>query len=156
VADFRAMEGTAKPVVRQAFRIGMLHLLAPFENASELLDLPQIYHLPRAREGLLGVVNLHGRILPLFDLAPTLLTEHLPKVKRMLLVLGHGDDAAGIVVDGLPRRMAFDLQEKIEASEAGLNDATLVTNAWKQLNQPWIELNYPRIFDNLTARTPLQ
>ncbi len=25
----------------------------------------------------------------------------------MLLVIGHGDDAAGIVIDGLPRRMVF-------------------------------------------------
>ena len=56
---------------------------------------------------LLGLVNLHGRIVPLFDLAALFETEHLPREKRMLLVIGHGNDAAGIVIDGLPRRMVF-------------------------------------------------
>ena len=52
-------------------------------------------------------MNLHGRIVPLFDLAALFETQHLPREKRMLLVIGHGNDAAGIVIDGLPRRMVF-------------------------------------------------
>ena len=62
---------------------------------------------------LLGLVNLHGRIVPLFDLAALFETEHLPREKRMLLVIGHGEDAAGIVIDGLPRRMAFAPESQI-------------------------------------------
>ena len=94
-------------IVRQAFRIGHMRLLAPFAKASELTEMPNVYPLPRMPANLLGLVNLHGRIVPLFDLAALFETEHLPREKRMLLVIGHGNDAAGIVIDGLPRRMAF-------------------------------------------------
>ena len=92
-------------IVRQAFRIGRMRLLAPFATASELTEMPNVYPLPRAPANLLGLVNLHGRIVPLFDLTALFETEHLPREKRMLLVIGHGDSAAGIAIDGLPRRM---------------------------------------------------
>ncbi len=84
-----------------------MRLLAPFAKASELTEMPNVYPLPRMPANLLGLVNLHGRIVPLFDLAALFETDHLPREKRMLLVIGHGNDAAGIVIDGLPRRMAF-------------------------------------------------
>ena len=37
-------------VVRQAFRIGHMHLLAPFDTASELTEMPNVYPLPRMPE----------------------------------------------------------------------------------------------------------
>ncbi len=76
-------------------------------TASELVEMPTVYPLPRMPANLLGLVNLHGRIVPLFDLATLFETTHLPREKRMVLVIGHGNDAAGIVIDGLPRRMVF-------------------------------------------------
>ena len=84
-----------------------MRLLAPFATASELVEMPNVYPLPRMPANLLGLVNLHGRIVPLFDLAALFETHHLPREKRMVLVIGHGNDAAGIVIDGLPRRMVF-------------------------------------------------
>ena len=90
-----------------------MRLLAPFATASELVEMPNVYPLPRMPANLLGLVNLHGRIVPLFDLAPLFETQHLPREKRMLLVIGHGDAAAGIVIDGLPRRMVFQPENEI-------------------------------------------
>jgi hypothetical protein len=81
-------------IVRQSFRIGQMHLVAPFDVSSELTEMPTVYPLPRMPANLLGLVNLHGRILPLFDLAELFETEHMPREKRMLLVMGHGNDAA--------------------------------------------------------------
>ena len=101
------IEVNPNDIVRQAFRIGHMRLLAPFATASELVEMPNVYPLPRMPANLLGLVNLHGRIVPLFDLAALFETQHLPREKRMLLVIGHGDAAAGIVIDGLPRRMVF-------------------------------------------------
>ena len=82
-------EENPNEIVRQAFRIGHLHLLAPFATASELTEMPNVYPLPRMPANLLGLVNLHGRIVPLFDLAALFETQHLAREKRMLLVIGH-------------------------------------------------------------------
>ena len=128
-AELAALGAPAAPenpndIVRQAFRIGHMRLLAPFATASELVEMPNVYPLPRMPANLLGLVNLHGRIVPLFDLAALFETQHLPREKRMVLVIGHGDAAAGVVIDGLPRRMVFQPENEIitpalSASAAG-------------------------------------
>jgi chemotaxis signal transduction protein len=109
------VEENPNAIVRQGFRIGHMHLAAPFATASELTEMPNVYPLPRMPANLLGLVNLHGRIVPLFDLANLFETTHLPREKRMLLVIGHGNDAAGIVIDGLPRRLVFSPDDRILA-----------------------------------------
>jgi purine-binding chemotaxis protein CheW len=137
-------------IVRQAFRIGHMRLLAPFAAASELVEMPTVYPLPRMPANLLGLVNLHGRIVPLFDLAALFETEHLPREKRMLLVIGHGNDAAGIVIDGLPRRMAFLPEARIipPALPAGAADAVLAT--YVAGSDAWFEFDYAQLLSHVS------
>jgi chemotaxis signal transduction protein len=138
-------------IVRQAFRIGGMRLVAPFATASELVEMPNVYPLPRAPANLLGLVNLHGRIVPLFDLASLFETEHLPREKRMVLVFGHGNDAAAIVIDGLPRRLAFTLDSMIvpPALPAGAARAVLAT--YLQGKDAWFEFDYAQLLDQLVS-----
>ena len=137
-------------IVRQAFRIGNMRLLAPFAAASELVEMPNVYPLPRMPANLLGLVNLHGRIVPLFDLAALFETEHLPREKRMLLVIGHGDDAAGIVIDGLPRRMSFLPEARIlpPALPAGAADAVVAT--YVAGADAWFEFDYAQLLSHVS------
>ena len=138
-------------IVRQAFRIGHMRLLAPFATASELVEMPNVYPLPRMPANLLGLVNLHGRIVPLFDLAPLFETQHLPREKRMLLVIGHGDDAAGIVIDGLPRRMVFQPENEIIAPALSSAAATAVVATYADGQDAWFEFNYAHLLDQLVS-----
>jgi purine-binding chemotaxis protein CheW len=138
-------------IVRQAFRIGGVRLLAPFATASELTEMPNVYPLPRMPANLLGLVNLHGRIVPLFDLAALFETEHLPREKRMLLVIGHGNDAAGIVIDGLPRRMAFAPESRIVPPALPANAAAAVTAAFLEGSNAWFEFDYAQLLDQLVS-----
>lgn len=132
-------------IVRQAFRIGHMRLLAPFDEASELTEMPNVYPLPRMPANLLGLVNLHGRIVPLFDLAALFETEHLPREKRMVLVFGHGDDAAGIVIDGLPGRMVFLPSDQIipPALPAGATHAVRAT--YLSGDDAWFEFDFAQL-----------
>jgi twitching motility protein PilI len=138
-------------IVRQAFRVGQMRLLAPFAVASELVDMPSIYPLPRMPANLLGLVNLHGRIVPLFDLAALFETEHLPREKRMLLVIGHGKDAAGIVIDGLPRRMAFLPEAEIMPPALPAAAATAVVASYSSGTDAWFEFDYAQLLDQLVS-----
>jgi len=138
-------------IVRQAFRIGHLRLLAPFATASELVEMPNVYPLPRMPANLLGLVNLHGRIVPLFDLAPMFETQHLPREKRMLLVIGHGDAAAGIVIDGLPRRMVFQPENEIAPPALSSAAAAAVVATYAEGQDAWFEFNYAQLLDQLVS-----
>ena len=138
-------------IVRQAFRIGHVRLLAPFATASELVEMPNVYPLPRMPANLLGLVNLHGRIVPLFDLAPLFETTHLPREKRMLLVIGHGDAAAGILIDGLPRRLVFQPENEIIPPALTAAAATAVVAAYSQGDDAWFEFDYAQLLDQLVS-----
>src|SRR4051812_23590833 len=134
-------------IVRQGFRIGHMRLVAPFAIASELVEMPNVYPLPRMPANLHGLVNLHGRIVPLFDLANLFETTHLAREKRMLLVLGHGNDAAGIVIDGLPRRLVFSPDSQIIPPALPAGAATAVIATYLQGKDAWFEFNYAHLLD---------
>ena len=145
------VEENPNDIVRQAFRIGHMRLLAPFATASELVEIPNVFPLPRMPANLLGLVNLHGRIVPLFDLAPMFETQHLPREKRMLLVIGHGDAAAGIVIDGLPRRMVFQPENEILPPGLTAAAATAVAAAYDDGKEIWFEFDYAQLLDQLVS-----
>ena len=138
-------------IVRQAFRIGHMRLIAPFDTASELTEMPNVYPLPRMPDNLLGLVNLHGRIVPLFDLAALFETEHMPREKRMLLVMGHGNNAAGIVIDGLPRRMVFAPDSRILPPALPEGPAAAIVATYLAGNDAWFEFDYAQLLDQLVS-----
>jgi purine-binding chemotaxis protein CheW len=144
-------EGNPDDIIRQAFRIGQMRLLAPFDKASELVEMPNVYPLPRMPANLLGLVNLHGRIVPLFDLATLFETQHLPREKRMVLVIGHGSDAAGIVIDGLPRRMAFPPDSQIVPPALPAAAASAVLATFVAGKDAWFELDFAQLLDQLVS-----
>jgi len=146
-----AAEPNPNEIVRQAFRIGQMHLLAPFDVSSELTEMPSVYPLPRMPANLLGLVNLHGRILPLFDLATLFETEHMPREKRMLLVIGHGNNAAGIVIDGLPRRMAFLPESQIVPPALPAAAAGALRASYSAGRDAWYEFDYAQLLDQLVS-----
>ena len=94
---------------RQGFRIGSVGLMIGHEDGSELTEMPTLYDLPHAPAWFMGMANLHGNMVPVFDLASYLGIEKQPVqrevARRMLLVLGHGAEAAGVMIDGLPQRL---------------------------------------------------
>jgi len=143
------LEANPDEIVRQAFRIGAMRLLAPFAVASELVEMPGVYPLPRTPANLLGLVNLHGRIVPLFDLANVFETTHAAREKRMVLVIGHGNDAAGIVIDGLPRRLVFSPDDQIIAPALPAGAANAVIATYLQGKDAWFEFNYAQLLDHL-------
>jgi len=102
-------------------------------------------------QNLLGLVNLHGRIVPLFDLAALFETEHLAREKRMLLVIGHGNDAAGIVIDGLPRRMPFEPESRIEPSALPASAASALLASYLAGQDAWLEFDYAKLLDQLVS-----
>jgi chemotaxis signal transduction protein len=90
---------------RQGFRIGPLNLMIRYELGSELADVPTLHRMPNAPEWFLGMTNLHGALLPVFDLAGYIGVERPHGARTLLLVLAHGADAAGVLIDGLPERL---------------------------------------------------
>ncbi|MDO5674999.1 MAG: chemotaxis protein CheW [bacterium] len=103
---------------RQGFRLGEIGIMIHFDEASELTEIPTLHHLPNTPRWLLGIANLHGRLIPVFDLLSYLGLERAQETKQMLLVLGHDADAAALVIDGLPQRLRWHNEEQSDADLA--------------------------------------
>lgn len=135
---------------RQGFRVGPLGLMIRYEDGSELADLPPTYRLPNAPDWFIGIANLHGVLIPVFDLALYLGMGVDPGRKPMLLVLAHGPDAAGVVIDGLPQRL------RISASDCAANAPVppalqgCVTQTSWAAERTWMDLNVHALLGKLT------
>ena len=89
---------------RQTLYIAGLHWMIRHDEACELLDPLPLAFLPHMPSWFCGLAHWHGQALPVLDLAPfwQLQRQEGQVAKRMLLVLGHGNTAAGVLLDRLP------------------------------------------------------
>lgn len=99
---------------RLAFRIGPLGILIASEAGREVVPQPAVSRLPHLPAWLSGVANVHGLLLPVVDLAQALELERDKQLRPYLLVCGAGEEALGLLVDGLPLLHAFDVAERMD------------------------------------------
>lgn len=127
-------------LLREGFRVGELRLAIRYQDGSELIDLPPVYLLPRAPAWFRGMANLHGTLVPVFDPAGLFGVAHDAAAKPMLLVLGHGDAKAGLVIDGLPLRLRLAAAERIEDAAVPPSLAGCVSHAYWSGGLDWMDL----------------
>lgn len=134
---------------RQGFLVGLLGLMIPFDEGSELTEMPPLHHLPNTPSWFLGMVNLHGRLIPVFNLLRFLNLEEETDSKRMLLVLGHDADAAGFIIDGLPQRLRWSDTEQSEADLAPKKLEPHVRATCQIDGKLWFDLDSASLLDAL-------
>lgn len=93
-----------------AFQLADETYAVPIEQVREIVKVPALTEVPRAPRDLLGVMNLRGEVLPVYDVRRRLLLrpdiaspaalEELGGRARIVLVRSEEGDA-GILVDGV-------------------------------------------------------
>ena len=149
-------------IERQGYRIGELRILAKFDATSELLVMPAIYRLPGAPDGVRGLANLHGNVVPVFELARWFNVTHDPKATEMLLILGYGDDAIGVIIDGLPVRKRFSPSDEVAVEFGHARLARFAMAAYRdhggdqrdpaKPSTIWMEFDHQRFFETFARR----
>ncbi|PID65763.1 MAG: hypothetical protein CR975_05905 [Gammaproteobacteria bacterium] len=126
---------------RQAFFIGDIGLMIAFADGSELTEMPTYYPVPNAPDWLLGLTNLHGVIIPVFDLVRFWgLSEHTSG-KPMLLVLQQQENAIGVIINGLPRRLTWVESQKVEKNTSPPRLSKHISAAYLINEQLWFDLD---------------
>jgi hypothetical protein len=75
--------------------------------ASEVVPMMQFTAIPNGPDWLLGMINLHGNLVPVCDLKRILgVGDVQGSGKPMILVLDKGENTAGFVIDGYPCAVA--------------------------------------------------
>ncbi len=136
----------------QGFRVGPLCLLIGYEAASELTEMGPVYRLPNVAPWCLGVANLHGNLVPVFDLARLFDVEPGKDRSPMLLVLGHGDAAAAVVIDDLPARLKFPRGAKQSPPQVPAALERFVKGAYLLNNEIWLEFDAVGLFQDFVDK----
>jgi chemotaxis signal transduction protein len=131
--------------VREGFAVGPLHFAMRYECGSMLTEPPPFIRLPNAAPWFHGMSNIDGTLVPVFDLAELVGVEHGAGEKQMLLVLGHGEEQAGILIDGIPRRLA--LSNRVEEFAPPLHLAGCIAGVWRDAGTDWMDLKHEALLD---------
>ena len=134
---------------RQGFRIGEFGLMIRYEDGSELSDVPVIHRLPNTPDWFCGIANLHGKLIPVFDLAKYIGIDSAPETKRMLLVLSRGRDATGILIDGIPERLRIGVESLAEDAQLSSALVGVVSETYWIAGRSWMALQVGAGLDRL-------
>ncbi len=139
---------------RYGFRVDTLGLLIDPNAGSEVMLVPRLAPLPGAQPGFLGLANLRGNLVPLYDLR--ILLELGPRpagLEALALVFGEGDDAVGVIVDGYPAPLTA-LRPLSRADMPQLPPALdqLAPAGYVQDDVVWLEFDHSAFFDTLLDR----
>ena len=88
---------------RYGFKLGDLGFLVPESCPGEIVRDAEICVIPYTKEWLIGVFNLRGNLIPVFDLQQMLSQKRVVAEKLSLLVLGKGRRAVAIVLESPPQ-----------------------------------------------------
>jgi twitching motility protein PilI len=148
----RATRKVESLIVRQAFRIGPLRLLAAFGDASELSEMVPCFRLPNTAPWFAGFANLHGTLVPVFDLANFMGIERDHKASSYLLVFGKDETAAALIVDGVPKRLRMTEAERVDTPALPVALEDYVPLAYMHDGTVWLEFDHRRFIDVLAQQ----
>lgn len=100
---------TLKPN-RSGYRMADYCFLTAADVPSEVVISPTIFPVPKAPEWLVGLANVRGNIVPVFDLWKFLRTQAPQREMLTVLVLGQGETAVGLIIDNLPTPVPLNSQ----------------------------------------------
>ena len=135
----------------QGVMVGRLRLFVRFDQASEVADMARLYRLPGTPKWICGLANLHGNLVPVLDLASFFNLTPEAGEKPMLLVLGHGEAAVALIIDGVPERLRFGDSERITAPLVGERMQPYVSGAFMRSSDIWLGLEHERLLGTLAA-----
>ena len=137
---------------RMAVRLGELALLIPWDGGREVLPAPAAARIPHTAPWLRGIANVRGALVPVVDLAAALGTSRAA-VPAYLLICGEGDNAMGLLIDGLPRVLEIEVANRIPdrpVLPALLDEC--VSAAYSQAGRVWLDLDLATLFESLAGR----
>ncbi len=142
---------------RMGFKIGGMGLLISEGTISELLDISTPpCAVPNTANWLVGLINLRGNLIPVFEMTEILSLEMPDTKKRMLLVLDEGQSAAGIIIDELPAQKTFTENDKLASLPAlPTAIAPFIHTGYELQDEMWFVFDHKNFFDSLSSRVAL-
>lgn len=134
-------------VMRRNFEMGGRRFTLEGNPLMEVLDAPSIFPVPNTPASCRGLINLRGSLVPIFDIRKTFGGGG---GYRWVLVVGRGEQAAGLVIDGLPKQVKVTESARVDQPlESGDITAAAVIKAYRIDDQVYFVLNHIALLEKL-------
>jgi twitching motility protein PilI len=148
----RGEQTDERAVVRYGYRVGDIGLLVGERADCEVIPAPRIVRIPTTPRWLLGVANLRGGLVPLFDLRTLF---ELPAGDAgddcFGLIFDRGEHAVGVLVTQNPVSLTrLEPLSQPPPLPAVIRD--FVANALHQGEAIWLEFDHRRFFESIAQR----
>ena len=150
VTDREKGDSLYKADLRYGVMIADIGFLIAQNTASEIIEGIDIYPLPNSAKCMVGLINLRGNVVPVFDLNLVLNAPMSASTKRLLLVLGEGEQAVGIYIEQLPQA----INKTVILSQRPPLPLVLekyINTAYLAEENIWLDFEYIALFKALAA-----
>jgi len=136
----------ASHIHRRGVCVSDLKLLLELDATSEVVELPQLFRLPGAPTGVVGLANRYGRVVPVVDVPTVFGLKPSDAKKKWLLVCGRGDEAVGLIIDSLPERKKFTQDDEVNLAKVDHPVIAYAKAAYIEWQDTWIDLDEKAFF----------
>ena len=140
------------------FNIGNLGLLIAKQATSELSEVLPICPIPFTAAWVLGLINLRGNLVPVFDLHKLLQlpTKAKDLEKPMLLILEKGPATCAIKIDDLPIHLTFmDRDELTTLPPLPTVIKPYISSGYETEGKLWFNFEHQGFFKSLATQLAL-
>lgn len=141
-------ETASRRQVRYGFMIAQVGFMMARMTSSEIMIPPAVFRLPNTAPWFLGIANVRGNLIPVFDLAPLLARQSQRDAKQMTLVLDSGDNAVAVMIDGFPKTVEGLSPLEHAPALPGLLE-THVKGGYAAAGEIWFDLDHIGLFEAL-------
>ena len=138
---------------RYGYRVGSLNLLIRAEVGSEVIRPQALAPLPGAADFLLGLINLRGNLVPIFDLGLVLSGRRSEvTASKLFLILDKAENAVGMLIDSYPQPLT-ELRTITQMPQLPATLEAHVTAAFVKDDKVWLDFNHESFFEKLSRST---
>jgi twitching motility protein PilI len=139
--------------LRYGYRLGKVNFLVNEFAMCEVVMKPIIYSIPNTPSWILGLINLRGILVPVFDIKKRIEQDDVDKKRDTLIILDKGERAFATFIDALPD--TIDLDDKNFTKSTIPKDAPEIlkehiTDAFELKQEIWFELNYESFIKHIS------
>ena len=138
--------------LRYGFRLADINFLINRQTICEVIRKPVVYPIPNTPGWILGLINLRGILVPVFDIGAQI-TEKSPKLTDTVLIIDKGERTFATCVESLPVSINLDEDEFISAAiPEDIPDILKghVNEAYSMNQEIWLDINYDAFIKRLT------
>ena len=130
------------------FRIGNVGLIIDTKSGSEVINEFALCVIPNTPAWFSGMINIRGNMVPVFNLKKLFDIEEKDQESQRILVIGKGDDAAGILINGFPQVLrVLDKLPELPSLPEVLSKH--IHTAYTQDNEIWLDFHFEEFFMEL-------